>query len=45
MSKVGVATLWVWSVGASDVVGVSYRGSCSPLSVFTGVSLMIFITL
>ena len=48
MSEVGMATLLVrflWSVGASDVVGVSYRG---PLSVFLapeGVSLMIFITL
>ena len=41
MSKVGVGTLWVclsWSVGASDVVGVSYRGCCSPLLVFTGVA-------
>ena len=40
MSEMGVATLWVclwWSVGASDVVGVSYCGRCSPLLVFTGI--------
>ena len=41
MSELGVATLWVcllWSVGSSDVMGVSYRGCCSPLSVvYTGV--------